>query len=256
MLAASVDALKGLLVEKADKVVLLGDPLHQLHHQLVVVCGNVGSGEDGRQLVLCGSHLVVLCLGQDSQLPEFFIEFLHICLDAGFDGAEVVVLQFLALGSGCSEEGPACVDQVFSFLIILFIYQEIFLLRAYRCLYGFHILISEEVHNPEGLAVDGLHAPQKRRFLVERVAAVGAEGRGDAQDTVLDEGVGCGVPGCVSSGLKGGPKSSRREGGGVRFTLHQLFAGKFHDDFSVHIRADEAVVLSAVMPVMGWNQWV
>ena len=41
VLAAAVYALKGLFVQQANKTVPLGDLLHNFHHQLVVVGGDV-----------------------------------------------------------------------------------------------------------------------------------------------------------------------------------------------------------------------
>ena len=63
VLAAAVDPLEGLLVEQTHQAVAGGHVFHHFHGQLVVVGGHVGGGEDRRQLVLGGGHLVVLCLG-------------------------------------------------------------------------------------------------------------------------------------------------------------------------------------------------
>ncbi len=100
MLAAAVDALKGLLVLQADQTVLGGDLLHHLHGQQVVVDGDVGGVEDGGQLVLAGSNLVVLGLGGHAQLPQLLVQILHELGDLGTDDAEVVLLQLLTLGRG------------------------------------------------------------------------------------------------------------------------------------------------------------
>ena len=69
VLAGTVDAGEGLLMEQAHHAVLGGHIFHDLHGQLVVVAGGVGVGVDGGQLVLGRGHLVVLGLGQDAQLP-------------------------------------------------------------------------------------------------------------------------------------------------------------------------------------------
>ena len=74
---------------------------------------------------------------------------------------------------------------------------------------------------------------KQRRLFVQRLAAIGAEGRGDAEDAVLDKGVRGGIPCGVAPGLKGGPQAAGGEAGGVRFALDELFAGKFHDDVAV-----------------------
>ena len=100
MLAGAVDPLEGLLVQQADQTVLGSDLLHHLHGQQVVVDGNVGGVKDGGQLVLAGSDLVVLGLGGNAQLPQLFVQLFHERGDLGADGAEVMLLQLLALGGG------------------------------------------------------------------------------------------------------------------------------------------------------------
>ena len=54
-----------------------GDLAHDLHGQLVVVDGDVGGVEDGRQLVLARCNLVVLGLGGHAQLPQLLVQLLH-----------------------------------------------------------------------------------------------------------------------------------------------------------------------------------
>ena len=64
-------------MQQAHEIVALGNLLHHLHGQLVVVGGNVGGGEDGSQLVLGGSDFIVLGLGQNAQLPQLVVQILH-----------------------------------------------------------------------------------------------------------------------------------------------------------------------------------
>jgi hypothetical protein len=61
MLTRAVNPLKGLFVEEAYEAVLGGYVAEHLHGQLIVVGGDVGGGENGSKLVLCGCRLVVLC---------------------------------------------------------------------------------------------------------------------------------------------------------------------------------------------------
>ena len=107
MLARAVDARKRLLVQQADQTVLLSGFLHDFHGQLVVVVGNIGGCKDRRQLVLRGSHLVMLGLCEHAELPQLLIKLLHIRRNAGLDGAEIVVIQLLTLGRLRAEKGSA-----------------------------------------------------------------------------------------------------------------------------------------------------
>ena len=144
MLAGAVDAGKGLFMEQADHVVPSGDLFHDLHCQLVVVAGGVGIGVDGRGLVLSGGHLVVLGFGEDAQLPKLLVQLLHIGGDPGLDGAEIVVLQLLALGRLGAKEGPAREDQILPLIIHILVNQEIFLLRTYLADDLLYICVTKE----------------------------------------------------------------------------------------------------------------
>ena len=95
-----------------------------------MVGGDVGGGVDGGQLVLGGGGLVVLGLGHDAELPQLLVQLLHELLHPGLDGAEVVVVQLLALGGPGAEEGAAGVDQVLAPLVDVLVDEEILLLRA------------------------------------------------------------------------------------------------------------------------------
>ena len=50
--------------------------------------------------------------GSDAELPQFYVQVLHKGAHPFPDLAEVVVVQFLALGGGSAEQGAAGVDQV------------------------------------------------------------------------------------------------------------------------------------------------
>ena len=127
--AAAVDALEGLFMEQADHAVFHGDALHVFHHELVVVRRDVDRREDRSQLVLGRRYLVMLGLGQDAQLPQFFVQLFHEGFHTRFDDAEVVVFHFLSLRHLRAEQGAAAVDQVAAFLPQLLVDQEVFLFR-------------------------------------------------------------------------------------------------------------------------------
>ena len=233
VLAAAVDAFKRFFVEQTDQVVFLGNLFHDLHGELVVVGGYVGAGVDGGQLMLGRGHLVVLGLGQDAQLPQLLVQLLHKGGYPGLDGAEVVVLQLLALGGLGPEEGPAGEAQVPALLPQLGIHQEILLFRARSGAYPLYLRVSKQAQNAQRLSVQRLHGAQQRRLLVQRLTIVAAEGGGNAQCPVLDKRVGGGVPRGVAPCLKGGPQSAGWERGGIRLSSDQLFAGELHDDAAV-----------------------
>ena len=72
----------------------------------------------------------------------------------------------------------------------------------------------------------------------------------------LHKGKGGGVPGGVPPGFEGAPQSPGGEGGGVRLSPDELLARELQQYLAAAVGVQEAVVLFAVAPVMGWNQWV
>ena len=188
-------------------------------------------------------YLVVLCLGQDAEFPEFVIEVLHEGSDAGLDDTEVMVIQFLTLGRLCAEQSAAGEAKVGAFVIHFAGDQEIFLLGTDGGDDALSRIIAEETKYPEGLLAENFHGAKQRSLLVKCMSAVGTERCRDAQGLSFYEGVGCRIPGCVAAGFKCRAEAARREGGSVRLTLDELFAGEFHNDAAVRGRGDKAVVL-------------
>ena len=243
MLAGAVDPREGLLVQEADEVVALRHLLHHLHGQLVLVAGAVGVGIDGGHLVLAGGHLVVLGLGEDAQLPKLGVQVLHVLRHPGADGAVVVVVQLLAPGGLGAEEGPPREAQVFPLHIVLPVDEEVLLLGAHLGRDPAGLGVPEEPQDAHRLAAHLIHGAEEGGLLVQGLAGVGAEHRGDAEGGVLDEGEGRGVPGGVAPGLEGGTQAAGGEGGGVGLAAYQLLAGELHHDLAPAVRRDEGVVL-------------
>ena len=239
---AAVDALERLLVLQADQAVLVGDLLHHLHRQQVVIDGDVGGVVDGGQLMLTGGNLIVLGLGGDAQLPQLLVQLLHKAGDDGADGAEVVLLQLLALGGGGAEQRAAAEHQVKALLVVFLFNKEVLLLGADGGDHAVNIL-AEQMQHLAGLVGDGLHRAQQRGLFVQSLAGVGAERCGNAERVVLHESVAGGIPGGIAAGLGGGAQTAGGEGGSIRLALDQLFAGELHDGSAVRLGADKAVVL-------------
>ena len=188
-------------------------------------------------------HLVVLCFSQNPKLPQLLVQLLHVGFYPGLDGTEVVVIHLLPLGGLSTEQRPAAENKVFPLFVHGLINEKVLLLRADAGTDTLDVLVAEQPQRPHGLPVQGLHGAQQRRFLIQRLAAVGAEGRRDAEGVALDEGIGGGVPRGVAPGFKCGPQSAGGEGGGVRLALNQLLAGKLHDNAAIRGGGDEAIVL-------------
>ena len=105
------------------------------------------------------------------------------------------------------------------------------------------IRVAEKAQNAQALLIQPAHGAQQGGLLIQHLAAVGAEHRGDIQGLVLYKGVGGGVPGGIAPGLKGGAQAAGGEGGGIRLALGQLLAGQLHNYGILAGGGDEAVVL-------------
>ena len=229
-------------MQQAHKAMPVGDLFHDLHGQLVVVAGGVCVGVDRRHLMLRGGNLVVLGFGVDAQLPELLVELLHIRRDARADGAEVVVVQLLALGRLCTEERAAAHAKILALQIQRLVDQEVFLLGADLRHDLFRLRVAEQPQHAQRLPADSLHRAQQRRLFVQRFAGIRAEDGGDIQAVILDKGKRCGVPRGVASGLKRGAQAAGRERRCIRLAADELLAREIHDDAPAAGRGDEAVV--------------
>ena len=172
VLAGTVHAGERLLVEQADQSVLRRDLLHDLHRKLVVVGRDVRGRVDRRQLMLGGSHLVVLGLGHHAELPQLLVQVFHIRRDSRLDRPEVVIVHLLAFGRSRAEQGPAAEPQVGTGVVHLLCYKEIFLLRTHRRHDALCGGVAEQPQHAQRLSVQRFHRPQERSLLVERMAAV------------------------------------------------------------------------------------
>ena len=219
VLAAAVDPGKGLFVEQAHQIVAVGHFLQKLHGQLIVVAGAVGVGVHRGDLVLGGSYLIVLRLGQHAHLPQLLIQLMHEGRHTGLDGTVVVVVQLLPLGRLGTEQRAAAEHQILPAAIHGLVDEEILLLRPHLSGNVLHRGVAEQPQDADGLCIQLLHRAQQRRLFIQRLAAVGTEDGGDIQGLILDEGIGRGIPRRITAGLEGGPQTAGGEAGGVRLTL-------------------------------------
>ena len=113
VLTGTIYPCKRLLMKETGHSVAAGHFLQSFHHKLIVIHCNIGFRINRRQFVLGRGHLVMLCLGADSQLPQFFIHIFHICCNPFPNGSEIVIIHFLALGGHCAEQGTSSKNQIF-----------------------------------------------------------------------------------------------------------------------------------------------
>ena len=238
----AVDPLEGLFVQKADKTVALRYFFHDLHRQLVIVHGDIGGVENGRKLVLGGSHLVVLGLGEDAVRPERFVQIVHIFGNAGLQNAEIMIFKLLSSGRGSAEQRSARQNQIFPLFEHRPVHEEIFLFGSDR---RRHLLAvdAKQFENTFGGAAYRGHRFQKRRFFIQRFARIGNENGGNVERSLFDEGGRGGIPSRIAARRAGGAGAARRKGRRVGLPDDQRFSRQLHDDAVAAARLDKAVVL-------------
>ena len=127
VLTTTVDACEGLFVEQHAKTVLAGHLLHDRHQQHVMIDSEVGFLEDGCQLKLVGSHLIVACLTGDTESQSLELQILHKGLYALRNGTKVVVIHLLVLGRVVAHQRTTRQQQVRTCGIESLVNEEILL---------------------------------------------------------------------------------------------------------------------------------
>ena len=214
----------------------------RLHSEQVVVDRRGRTREDRRELVLRGRDLVVLGPGINAQAPQPVVDLFHEIADRLADGAEVMLLELLALGGVRAEQRAAAQDEVGALAVVVERDEEVLLLGT-DGRHDLRHIDPEALEHALGLLGQALHRAQQRRLLVERLAVVGDERRRDAQHLVFDEGVARRVPRRVSACLGGLAQAARRERRRVGLALDELLARERCDRRTVSHRVDERIVL-------------
>ena len=94
-------------MNQAGQAVSSGGLFKDHHGQLVLVGGEVGFGVDRSEFMLGGSNFVMLGVAVNAEAPELIVDIFHESGYAVFDGAEIMVIQFLTFGSRRAEESSA-----------------------------------------------------------------------------------------------------------------------------------------------------
>ena len=77
--ARAVDSAEGFFMQQDGKIMPLGDLLHQVHQQLVMVNGEVDFLIHRGALKLVGCNFIMACFHRDAQAVGFQFELLHEC---------------------------------------------------------------------------------------------------------------------------------------------------------------------------------
>ena len=248
VLARAVDAGERLLVQDGLQPVPRGHALEGLHQQHLVVAADVADLEQRRDLVLAGRHLVVPGLDRDAEAVELALGLGHEGQHTRRNGAEVVVLELLALGRPGAEQGPVADHQVGALEVQLAVDQEVFLLRSDRGVDPVNAGVGpEQTEDPHRLLRERFHRAEQGDLGVQRLAGPRHEGRRDAERdgaAAPDQEGGAGrVPRGVAAGLEGRAEAAGREARRVGLALDQVAPGEVEHHPPRPVRRDQGIVL-------------
>ena len=153
MLSASVYSGERFFMKQTHKPVLCRNFLHHFHCQLVMVCRDVCCCINRSKFMLCRGDFVMLCLCQNTQLPEFLIEFFHISGNPWLDHSEIMIVHLLSLRRLRAKKSTSRKSKIPPLFIHFFRDKEIFLFRSYGCADTFHTLISKQTKNTDCLLI-------------------------------------------------------------------------------------------------------
>lgn len=97
--------------------------------------------------MLSRSNFIMFCFGRNSKFPELFIKIMHISRYTRLQSSEIMIFHFLTFWSRSTDQCTSTEDQVFSLIIKIFIYQEVFLFRSYSCVNVFNFCVSKKTKN-------------------------------------------------------------------------------------------------------------
>ena len=184
----------------------------------------------------------MLRLRGHGEAPQHVVELFHKIVHRGANGAEIMLVELLALARRRAEERAAAHHQVLTLGVVLLRDKEVLLLGA-DVDRNLGRLLSEEGEHALRLLIDGGHRAQKRRFLIERFAGIRAKRRGNAEHFVLDERIARGIPCGISARLERCTQTTIGKARRVGLALDEFFAGEFRDSRAVADRVEERIVL-------------
>ena len=77
------------------------------------------------------SHLIMLSLCKNAELPEYLVEIPHVKSYPLLYRTEIMVLKLLAFGRRSTEKGPSAEHQVLTLHVVFMVNDKILLLGTY-----------------------------------------------------------------------------------------------------------------------------
>ena len=241
VLTRAVDVGKGFFVKQHFKIVSGRQFGHQIHHQSIVIHGQVGLFEHGGHFVLVGCHFVVPRFDRNSQFERFDFQLTHKGHYPRGNRAEIMVVQLLGFGRGMPQKRSSGEHQIGAAAIEGAVYQKIFLFPTQGGIDFFHIAVKKLCYGHGGF-VEHVFGAKQRCFIVERFAGIGNKHGGNTERCAVDKGRRTRVPGSVAAGFERVAQPARRETGRIGFLLGQLVTRKGFEGRAVGQFFEETVV--------------
>ena len=162
-------------MKKTCKSLSLGNLLHNLHNNLVVVYCHICRIINSSQLMLCRSHFIVLCLCSNAEFPQLNIQIMHKRANTLSNSSKIMVIKLLTFWSRCAKQGSSCINKVLSGKKIISVHKKIFLLWSYACCNLGCFCVAKQPYNTKRLLADRFHGAEQRSLFIKRLSCIRAE---------------------------------------------------------------------------------
>ena len=167
MLARAVDAREGFFMQQAGQPMPPRGLAQHGHDQLIVIRGQVGRLEHGRDFVLAGRGFVMAGAHRHPQTEQSVFHIHHEGQHPTRNDAVVLVLEFLPLGRTGSEQGASGHQQIGPGGHELIVDEKILLLQSAVGYHGQRAFHPEQAQHAQRLATQSLARTQKRSLFIQ-----------------------------------------------------------------------------------------
>ena len=228
-------------MQQDHETVFPGNPVHKVHHELVLVVGEVGFPIDRSQFELVGGNFIMTGLKRDAETIGSHLQVTHEGSDARRNGREIVVVELLVPGGTVAEQGTSRDHQIGTSRIKRLIHKEILLFPSKVGIYLRYGRVEQTTDRNGGIAYC-LEGALERHLVVQRFACVGYEYRRDTERIVQYKDRRCRIPCSVAASLECGTDPTARERRCIRLLLSQHRAVEGFDYPSLAIIIDKGVM--------------
>ena len=154
-----------------------------------------------------------------------------------------MIFHLLSLRSRCTEKGSSTEEKILSLHVEILINQEVFLFGTNGGIDSLYCGIAKQAEHSYSLMIESVHRTKQGSLLIQGFTAIGAKCSGDIKCAILNKGRRGRIPCSIATCFEGGADTTGREGRCIRFTLDQFLTRETHENGTILLRSDKAVML-------------